>query len=186
MQQKILKEHISTFAEFNAIKANNDKALKVFYEANYYKVERYILNNNGSVEHAKDIYQETFIAVWRNIKLDKFYPENENALAGYLYRIARNKWLDHLRSSHHKKTKPIGDSADELTEELLSEDDEKYITDVKKQFQQLGENCREVLARFYYQKESMKTIAEKFKWTEATTRNNKYRCLQRLRELLKK
>lgn len=160
--------------------------LRTFYKDNYYKTERYILDNSGTTEHAKDIYQEAFIAVWRNIQLDKFYPESEHSLAGYLFRIAKNKWLDHLRSAHHKKITPIGDSADNLSDEILSGDDEDYINDVKKHFKNLGENCREVLTRFYYEKESMRLIAERFKWTEATAKNNKYRCLQRLRELLKK
>ena len=67
----------------------------------------------------------------------------------------------------------------------LPEEDVEFIKEVKKHFQDLGENCRELLIRFYYKKESMRTISEHFDWTEASTRNNKYRCLQKLRELLK-
>ena len=186
MEQKKLKENISEFEHFNAIKANNESALKSLYAGNYFKVEKYVLNNNGTIEDAKDIYQEAFIATWRNIQLDKFYPENENALEGYLFRIAKNKWLDHLRSGHYKKVTRINDSADIFPEDLLPEEDIEYIAEVKNKFKNLGENCREVLTRFYYKKESMRTIAENFDWTEATAKNNKYRCLQRLRALLKK
>lgn len=186
MQQKIITENSNGFSEFNAIRANDDAALRRFYENNYCKVEKYILQNNGSVAHAKDIYQEAFVAVWRNIQMDKFYPENENALSGYLYRIAKNKWLDYIRSSHFKKTVTLMESADEREDDELPEDDQEYIAEVKKHFEKLGENCKEVLKRFYYKKESLKSIAAKFDWTEASARNNKYRCLQKLRELLKK
>lgn len=185
MQQNNFKENISKFGHFNAIKANDKGALKILYEDNYFKTEKYVLSNNGTVEDAKDIYQEAFIAVWRNIQLDKFYPENESALEGYLYRIAKNKWLDHLRSGHYKKTTAMNDTSNYLEEDILSEEDITYITEVKNKFKNLGENCREVLTMFYYQKESMRIISERFKWTEATAKNNKYRCLQRLRELLK-
>ncbi len=160
--------------------------LKSLYENNYFKIEKYVLNNSGSIEQAKDIYQEAFIAVWRNIQLDKFYPENESALTGYLYQIARNKWLDYLRSNHHKKHTTLTNLENRLAEEITLIEDNDYIADVKNQFEQLGENCREVLTRFYYKKQSMKIIAEKFDWTEATARNNKYRCLQRLRDLIQK
>ncbi len=188
MQQKKIKENITEFPHFDAIKANDEEALKSLYEDNYFKVEMYVLNNNGTAEDAKDIYQEAFITVWRNIQLDKFYPENENGLQGYIYRIAKNKWLDHLRSARYKKTSRLKDSpaAGYTPQEMLPEEDVKYINEVKNKFKHLGENCREVLTRFYYKKESMRTIAEKFEWTEATAKNNKYRCLQRLRELLKK
>ena len=186
MQQNKIIGHISEFRCFHAIKANDEGALKSLYQDNYLKIEMYILNNNGTIADAKDIYQEAFIAVWRNIQLDKFYPENEHALAAYLYRIAKNKWLDHLRSAHFKKVTRINEDTDHLPEDVLPEEDVRYLNELKSKFKHLGENCREILKRFYYEKESMRVIAENFNWTEATAKNNKYRCLQRLRELIKK
>jgi len=187
MQNNTLQIPIKASEQINAIKANDSQALKSLYQDNFYKVEKYVLNNNGSVEQAQDIYQEAFIAVWRNIQLEKFYPENETALAGYLFRIAKNKWLDYLRSSQHKKVIPMNQADIELpAEEVTTEAENEYIIAVKKNFKELGDNCQQVLTRFYYHKESLKLIAKTFDWTEATARNNKYRCLQRLRELLKK
>lgn len=178
--------HTNTAEQIVAIKANDDAVLRALYHANYYKVENFVLNNNGSAEHARDIFQEAFIAVWRSIQLDKFYPENETALTGYLFTIAKNKWLDHLRSGHHKKVIPLQQATVESQqEEALIEDENEYVISIKNNFKQLGENCKEVLTRFYYHKEPLKTIAKFFGWTEATARNNKYRCLQRLRELIK-
>jgi RNA polymerase sigma factor (sigma-70 family) len=185
MQQNTLKEHSAGFILYDALKANDEAALKDFYTNNYYKAEQYILKNNGTIEYAKDIYQEAFIAVWRNIQSEKFHPENENSPAAYLHRIVKNKWLDHLRSQHHKKTIPLAGDTDSV-EEVWPEEDLLYLTEVKNKFKYLGENCKQVLIRFYYKKESMRAIAEKFEWTEATAKNNKYRCLQRLRDLLKK
>jgi RNA polymerase sigma factor (sigma-70 family) len=187
MQHKIFKENKDVFEQLLAIKANNETVLKSLYENNYSKVEKYVLNNSGTTDQAKDIYQEAYIAVWRNIQMDKFSPETESALTGYLFQIARNKWLDYMRSNHFKKNIPLSDFEKQIPDENESNDDEiNFINNVKKQFEQLGENCRELLNRFYYKKESMKIIAEFFNWTDATARNNKYRCLQHLRELVKK
>ena len=187
MQQNSTKNNLTSLSKMVAIKANDEDVLKSLYEENYYKVERYVLMNSGSSEEAKDIYQEAFITVWRNIQMEKFYPENEHSLNVYLLRIAKNKWLDHLRSSHFRKTVPLMTSTEkEEREEELPEQDVHYIKEVKKYFLELGENCQELLIRFYYKKESMRTISKHFDWTEASTRNNKYRCLQKLRDLLKK
>jgi RNA polymerase sigma factor (sigma-70 family) len=180
------KEHTTAFEEFNAIKANDDTALKKLYKDNYYQTEKYVLNNNGSEDQAKDIYQEAFITVWRNIQLNKFIPEKDHSLSGYLYRIAKNKWLDHLRSVQHKKIISLDDDTEEKMAETFDEDNLEYIKEVKKNFHRLSDNCKELLRRFYYAKESLKIIAEQLEWTEATARNNKYRCLQKLRELIKK
>lgn len=184
MPQKILKEDISSYNFFDAVKANDEGALRRLYSGNYDKIEKYVLQNNGTTEDAKDIFQEAFIAVWRNIQLDKFYPESENALEGYLYRIAKNKWLDHLRSGHYKRKTGMAEKEVGFEEDSPAEHPEEYIVHVKHEFKNLGDNCREVLTRFYYLKESMRVIAQKFEWTEATAKNNKYRCLQRLRELI--
>lgn len=188
MQQKILKNNQNSLAIIVAIKANNEDVLKSLYEDNYFRVQKYVLANSGTIEEAKDIYQEAFITLWRNIQMEKFYPENEHSINAYLYRIAKNKWLDHLRSCHYRKTVPLMETTDKRKEEEedeLPEEDVEFIREVRKNFQELGENCRELLIRFYYKKESMRTISKHFDWTEASTRNNKYRCLQKLRELLK-
>ena len=185
MQQKAFNEATVFTAQANAIRANDEAVLKKLYDSNYRTIEKYVLKNNGCIDQAKDIYQEAFITVWRNIQLEKFYPESENSLAAYLCQIARNKWIDHLRSKQYKKSKAIHDLAHKLPAENTDEEEENnFINDVKEHFKNLGENCKEVLTMFYYKKQSMKKIALRFGWTAATARNNKYRCLQKLRDLI--
>lgn len=62
---------------------------------------------------------------------------------------------------------------------LSKEDDHDWVV---KEFQNLGDSCKEVLKRYYYLKQSMEEIATYFNWTTATARNNKYRCIQALKE----
>lgn len=186
MQQKPLKNNQDSFTIIDAIIANNEEVLKSLYKENYFRVEKYVVTNSGTIDEAKDLYQEAFITLWRNIQMEKFYPENEHSINAYLYRIAKNKWLDHLRSCQFRKTVPLMEMMDHRKEEdELPEEDVQFIEKVRTQFEELGENCRELLIRFYYKKQSMRTISKYFDWTEGSTRNNKYRCLQTLRELLK-
>lgn len=186
MQQKPLKNNQDSFTLIDAIIANNEEVLKSLYKENYFRVEKYVVTNSGTIDEAKDLYQEAFITLWRNIQMEKFYPENEHSINAYLYRIAKNKWLDHLRSCQFRKTVPLMEMMDHRKEEdELPEEDVQFIEKVRTQFEELGENCRELLIRFYYKKQSMRTISKYFDWTEGSTRNNKYRCLQTLRELLK-
>jgi RNA polymerase sigma factor (sigma-70 family) len=177
----------STFKNFTqdeilfGIKSNDPKVLKWLYQSQYPKIEKYVLANNGDEDQAKDLFQESFIAVWNNVRSNKFIPENGTAITGYLYQIAKNKWLDYLRSSKYQKTTPY---KPEYEKEDESEETEKIELQrhMLLELQKLGENCKEILKRFYFQKESMETIAKAFQWTEATARNNKYRCIQRLKE----
>ncbi len=171
----------------NAIKANDATALQMLYCNNYPKVESYILNNHGAREQVKDIYQEAFIAMWRNIQLNKFNPESDSALQGYLFRIAKNKWIDHLRSDARLNIVPLEDNGEESGDinGALNNDESEYVLMVRNNFKHLGERCRDLITKFYYNRQSLRQIAEFFNWTEATAKNNKYRCLQQLRELIK-
>lgn len=173
----------------SAIKANDNSVLKSIYTINYHKVESLVLKNNGTKDHAKDIYQEAFLALWKNIKLDKFTPKNENSLHGYLYTIAKNKWMDYLRSNNYKKTvvsDKINDFNTSEADTTLNNDDilkEQRLSNVMQAFKDLGEPCKSLLRQFYFDKKSMKDIANELQLDAASTRNKKYRCMQKLREI---
>ncbi|TXD83834.1 sigma-70 family RNA polymerase sigma factor [Subsaximicrobium wynnwilliamsii] len=172
----------------NAIKDNDSLALKEFYMANYPKIEQLILKNSGSKAHAKDIYQEAFIAVWNNLRTGRFAPENDSALQGYLYQISKNKWLDVLRSKRFKSTQS-------LTEErslFLSQDEEthedpeetKRLNLAMEAFKNLGEPCKSLLKTFYFEQKSLRDIASEMAIEESSVRNKKYRCMEKLRSIV--
>jgi RNA polymerase sigma factor (sigma-70 family) len=165
---------------------NNEKMLEQIYAANYPAIEKFILANSGTREDAKDIYQEAFLAFWRNVQLNKFEAQHENAVSSYLMRIAKFKWIDVLRKNETRKTTGMEtDHADESpVYDVLEKEEETYLNLVKTRYKTMGEPCKELLYRFYFKKEMMKQIAAHFSWTEATAKNNKYRCLHKLRNLV--
>lgn len=174
----------------HAIKANDSVALKSLYTSSYYKIESLVLKNNGTTEHAKDIYQEAFICVWNNIKNDSFVPQNETALQGYLYQIAKNKWTDWLRSQQFKKTvvasklnhfEIIDNSTVQNDDDIIKEN---RLNGIMAAFKDMGEPCKQLLTIFYFEKKSLREIAEELQIEENTARNKKYRCMEKLRELV--
>jgi len=167
------------------LKSDDDNLLAMLYTDNYAHLERYVLKNGGTGDEAKDVYQEAFTAVWRNIQLDRFSPATEAEFGAYLIRVAKNKWIDELR--RNKNIRMV--SVDEKHEaDIVAQNDgnetDTYIDAVKKQYRHLGARCRELLGRFYFHKQSLREIAEAFDWTEPSAKNNKYRCLKQLRELV--
>jgi RNA polymerase sigma factor (sigma-70 family) len=173
--------------KIEGIRNNDERIMRQLYQQNFDKVKRYVTQNQGTEEDAKDYFQEAFLTLWRNIQLDKFFPQHEQALEAYLYRIAKNKWLDYLRTNSPTFLAADDFDLSENGEEKESrEEKEAQLLAVKASFKFLGEQCKEVLMRFYFKNESMRVIAERKGWTEATAKNNKYRCLQQLRERMKK
>ncbi len=184
-----LTEPVNQRVLVTAIQSNDQVALKSIYTLNYPKVEAYILKNSGSKEQAKDIYQDAFVAVWSNIKSGKFEVRSESSINGYLYTISKNKWLDYLRSKHYKKTTNLPNqefnnhsdvNIDEKDDDILKE---KRLENVMQAFKGLASGCKTLLTKFYFEKKSMETIAEELNLDPASTRNKKYRCMQKLREI---
>lgn len=179
----------NTLKVVDAIKRNDTITLKRIYTNNYPKIEILVLKNNGTKEYAKDIYQEAFLAVWQNVKQDKFIPQSESSINGYLYTIAKNKWMDVLRSQGYKKTIVASQMSyfEIKDEENNGMDDDilkdKRLEDVMHAFKNLGDACKSLLRKFYFEKKSMNEIAEEMQLDSASTRNKKYRCMQKLRQI---
>ncbi len=185
MDQPVSRRHSLSLIE--RLKSDDEQTLKVLYAASYDVSMHFVLKNNGSEEDAKDIYQEAFLVTWRNVQLDRFVPEIESEFGAYLIRVAKNKWIDVLRKNKRNDVVSLDERYDteDTGGESASEVD-TYLDRVKMQYKRLGSRCRELLGRFYFQKQSLRDIAKVYGWTEASAKNNKYRCLKQLRDLVTK
>jgi RNA polymerase sigma factor (sigma-70 family) len=180
---------LPTHPQVDAFRSNDRTELRKVYMENYPKVLAMVLKNQGTQEQAKDIFQEAFIAAWKNIREGRFTPKNESAINGYIYTIAKNKWLDYQGSLRNRKTvslnpeiqQPVMD--DTLSFDTTGDQQEEKLNHIMKAMESIGEVCKGLLIKFYFENKSMKEIAEELQIDPASTRNKKYRCMQMLREL---
>lgn len=182
MQQNTRKNFTDVQTQVAAIQANDEKVLKELYAVGFPNTEAFIIANSGTAEEAKDIYQEAFIAAWQNVKAGKFVPLQGASLEAYIFQVAKYKWFDYLKAAKRIPKMPVRENI--IIEETYNEEEQAYIEKVQHHFKNMGEPCRQVLTLFYFMKQSMSKIAAAFSWTEATAKNNKYRCLQRLRSMV--
>ncbi len=185
--QKINKEksEASPVSEMLALIKKNDAAtLKKLYRTNFSKVKSYVSKNHGDEQQAKDVYQEAFVAMWRNIKDNKFSAESETAINGYIYKIAKYKWLDHLRSSRYANTTFINREM-EYDEREIEENEmqNRKIKIIMDSINNLGERCQLLMRLFYFEQKPYREIAKIMSMDEASARNAKYRCQERLKKL---
>lgn len=166
------------------IKKNDAATLKELYKTNFAKVKRYVLKNNGDEQQAKDVYQEAFLAMWRNIKDDKFSSVSETAINGYIFQIAKHKWLDYVRSVKYKNTTFINREIEyDEPETDENEAQNRKIKLIMESLSSLGERCQLLLKLFYFERKPFKEIAEIMAIDEASARNAKYRCQEQLKKL---
>jgi len=166
---------------FEGIARKDDRAFSYLYQQQQERILRLVRQHNGTAEDARDVFQEGLIALWSNIAAGKFELREGARLSTYLYALCRNRWISRLR-----QRKPVASLDDNPQLEPAAEVEElgahyERVATLQQHFRQLGEQCRRLLALFYYQKTSLREIAAELDITEASAKNQKYRCMQRLK-----
>ncbi len=161
-------------------------ALEFIYKSNLAMVRNYVKKNNGTDADAMDIFQEAVIATWLNVKDEKYQPATDASLGAYIFQIAKYKWLDRVKSKRYKTTMRI--EADELENKadesmVQSETAEDNIAYMQSIYVRLGDKCKEILNRFYYDKKSLEEIGVELQYDATTLRTMKYRCMMQLRKM---
>lgn len=178
-----MKAELNQKALLQGLARNDKKTIEAIYKDNFNMVQALIINNNGTPEDAKDIFQETMIVLFEKVQTGTF--ELNCQLKTFVYSISRRLWLKKLL--HQNRF-----SLSEGHEELISVDDEmeehekrneEFLT-MEKAMHNLGEPCKSLLEAFYIQKKSMQEIAAGFGYTNAeNAKTQKYKCLMRLKKL---
>ena len=165
--------------------AVNDKtSIEAIYKDNYGPIQNLILNNNGTEDDAKDIFQEALIVLYEKAKSGVF--ELNCQVKTYLYSVSKRLWLKRLQKNSRYELQSNG-----LEETVYVEDDlgmhEKRNSELgmmEHAMTNIGEPCKSLLEAYYIHKQNMQEIAEAFGYTNSdNAKNQKYKCLIRLRKL---
>jgi RNA polymerase sigma factor (sigma-70 family) len=165
--------------------AKGDKnAVEAIYRENYVTIQSFIINNNGSVDEARDIFQEAMVVLYEKSKDSTF--SLTCLLKTYLYSISRRIWLKRLQ--HLNRYSAQVESFEEIipVEEEIEEHEKRNddFTLMEQAMGKIGEPCKSLLDAYYMQKKSMLDIAANFGYTNAdNAKTQKYKCLVRLKKL---
>lgn len=189
MIRSIFTRNAVTWSEADLLEQllkNNDQAFRYLYKKAFPTVRHYVLNNNGKEEDAEDIFQDGLIAMWNNISYGNFELRDGTKITTYLTRICKYRWLERLKSAGFRRSSVLPDtfdaqeeSEDPLTEMITTEE----VEVLAEKFSQLGEKCQDILKLFYFENKSMSEIAEIFDMQANSVKNEKYRCMERLKKL---
>ncbi len=165
--------------------ANNQReAIETIYNQHFQMVQTLVLNNSGTAEDAKDIFQEAIIVLYEKTKTGTF--ELNCLIKTYVYSVSRRLWLKRLQQQQRFTPETNG------VEEMVAVDEDMEVHEqrnadyqlMEKAMAGLGEPCKSLLESYYLQKKSMVEIATDFGYTNAdNAKNQKYKCLMRLKKI---
>jgi RNA polymerase sigma factor (sigma-70 family) len=140
---------------------------------------------NADDDIAIEIYQEAVVTLYENIYSNKL-QDITTTVQSYLFAIGRNKFLE--RTRFLKKFENVEDDSTIETVEEESVEDDNYENEHQKvgiALKEMGPPCKTLLQYFYYEKKNMDEIASLMDYKNpATAKNQKYKCLQRLKKMV--
>jgi RNA polymerase sigma factor (sigma-70 family) len=178
-----LKSDTSERLLLQGLARNDKKAIETIYKENYNLVQAIVINNSGTSEDAKDIFQEAMIVLYEKVQSGTF--ELNCQIKTFVYSVSRRLWLKRLMQQNRFNLSDGHGESVSVDEEM--EDHEKRNAEfimMEKAMNGLGEPCKSLLEAFYLQKKSMQDIAMSFGYTNSeNAKNQKYKCLMRLKKL---
>lgn len=174
-----------------AFRKGNFRLLDELYKINAPQVKRWILQNSGSAEDAKDVFQETIISIIKKAYDPDFcltYP-----IGGLIFQIAKNKWKDELRKKKtvKKVRNAISERLNKQEEDFTLfiekfEEEELIQKKLDASFEQLSDHCKQLL-KLILKGANSNDIVKSLKMNNVNTvYRRKNACIQRWKELFNK
>jgi RNA polymerase sigma factor (sigma-70 family) len=168
------------------IRKRDDAVLEYIYRKSYEPVMRFVLNNTGSGEDAKDLFQEAMIVVFQNIRKDPEFKIS-CSLQTYIYSIARLIWIKHLNRLKYNRAR-INENLefiDFVEPEPFNNYDQEFAL-YQRVFLELPEDCRKII-HLSNQGMSHREIAEELGFkSEKYIKKRKHFCKEYLINLIRK
>jgi RNA polymerase sigma-70 factor (ECF subfamily) len=186
--------HTDEAALIRAAQAGDSNAFERLVRNYDHSVLRLAFNLLHSQEDARDVYQETFLRVYRNLQNFRF----DCSFHTWLYRIVSNLCLDQLRKRKVRKEEPTTKSVGEnefdrlatVPEQRAGVDPQRqYLSNeiggrIKTALKELSPRERLVFEMRHYQGMRLRSIGEALGTTEEAAKNCLFRATQKMRSAL--
>lgn len=140
---------------------------------------------NADEEMASEIYQDAVVTLYENIHSGKL-TDMTASVESYLFAIGRNKFLELTRYNKKNTNIPDHEQIEQIDDDPIDhEEKNEEIQQVGIALKQMGPPCKTLLEFYYFEKKQMNEIAILMDYKNpATAKNQKYKCIQRLKKVV--
>ncbi|MEJ5366802.1 MAG: sigma-70 family RNA polymerase sigma factor [Bryobacteraceae bacterium] len=181
-------------ATIRAAQSGDPEAFERLVRSYDQQVLRLAMNLLRNADDARDVYQETFLRVYRNLGSFRF----DCNFSTWLYRIATNLCLDHLRKRKVRRTEPATVDTEEgevnrleaVPEARPAGDPQRAVlnrelrSSIEQALNALTPRERLVFELRHYQGMRLREIGEALGSSEEAAKNCLFRATQKMRQAL--
>ncbi|MEM9339160.1 MAG: sigma-70 family RNA polymerase sigma factor [Bacteroidota bacterium] len=145
-------------------------------------VIRFIIKNGGSEEEAKDVFQDAMVITHKKLRERDF--ELTSTLGTYLIGVSKKIWSNRQRKLTREVKMEVTSDLEHPDDDVLEKwDEEERVNLFQKHFLRLSQDCQDLL-RLFFEKKSMKQIAEMRNTTEGYVKKRKFKCKSSLLKMV--
>lgn len=154
---------------------------EALYKSVFPSVAAFVSLRKGSFQDAKDIFQDALIIFYEKSVVNSIHIETCNE--AYLLGIAKHLWLRRCKQQHEII------SLDDVESAMAIKEDDTPTVETSKLLlflERAGRKCMDLLSAFYYARQSMEEISNRFGYHTAHSATvQKFKCLEKIRDTVK-
>lgn len=164
----------------------DSEGIEDIYRILFPKVRKFVTNNQGTEDEAKDVFQKVLLQLITRIKVSDY--KLIDAFEAYMFTACKNLWRRELNqksrvTNHNSDEYSISNAEDDIATSILEQERWELY---QRCFVLLSENCKKILG-MYFNKSSYKQIKEQLAYgSESVVRQRVFKCKAKLSEFIKK
>ena len=164
----------------DAVKVGDSSAFGKLYDHYQPMIYRFVLVKVGRREEAEDITHQVFLQAWQNIRT---YRHRGYPFGSWLYRIARNRVIDHYRSRKDDVSLEAADTQD--VSHQISQPDVSLQMDMERVMaavRSLKPEYQDVIILRFIEDLSVRETAGAMRKTEGAVKLIQHRAIEELKK----
>ena len=155
---------------------HKDRAFEVLLQRYQTKVFRLVFSIVGNPSRAEEVTQDSFLKIWQALP----GYDGRASLSTWIYTIARNTSISHLRAQSYRKALPL----EEAPELFAKVDPVLSRIETERLLANLPEEQREIIVLFYLQERSIEDVAAMLDLPEGTVKSQLHRARQAMAAMM--
>lgn len=172
---------ILTVANHSSPVTVREKLFEEIYEKAFPWVAAFVSHMNGSLQDAKDIFQDSLVIFYE--KSGEFEFKISTAPERYILGIAKHLWIKKYKGDSKTVSLTALESSISIPVDFFPT---PHSIRLLQFLETTGKKCLDILREFYFENRTMRDLAEKLGYrTEHSAAVQKYKCLEKVRETIK-
>lgn len=163
------------------LKGENNNAFGHLYNEYFGTVSRFVCNNNGQIENAEDLFQDTMIILLEKLRQDDF--RLTASIKTYIMAIAKNLWFKRLRKSNQEiEFTVIHDNQFYEEIDLAIEKEKTYREKLQYFILKISNHCMGLIQDIFFKEKDIEQIQEEYGYSSKhNAQNQKHKCIEQIR-----